>query len=259
MHRICLPIAPLLMSLLFPTAHAQVPEEIPAEPEEPEYLIELIVFRYRDGAQGTEEQWSASRPAEDEILLALQEDEEELREEELAEEEDSLPEEELTPEEIPDLPTQADLKPVPRREFQLLDIASRLASSRTYEPLAHVGWKQQGYPLEIAPAYELQMKLGQADLTGTVTFSKGRYLRLDVDVEYRPYGATFPQAEQQRYDPTGPIAPYSPVFFISENRRGMRSNEIHFFDHPQFALLARVTPLESAEPEQAETITEQTQ
>ena len=57
---------------------------------------------------------------------------------------------------------------------------------------------------------------------GTVTVSRGRYLHVDLDLVYQ--------------DDSG-------RFRFTSHRR-MRSNEIHYMDHPMFGVLILITPLE---------------
>lgn len=221
--------------LLGTSAYAQDSETALSEPEQ-EYLVELLFFRHKDETGDTQETWSA-RPR----ATAPEIDEEEVE----------ISEEVLAAEEIK-RSLAANLVRARRSEYQLLGISRKLASSRYYQPFAHIGWKQPGYLLDTAPSYRLNATLsGQGTLSGTATLSKGRHLRLDVHVEYRPQGGLPPltsREDNQNSNLSG-ASSLTPEFHIREQRRSIKSNEIHYFDNPTFGIIARITPLLTDEPE----------
>lgn len=73
-------------------------------------------------------------------------------------------------------------------------------------------------------------------LYGTLTLYRGRYLHIDADLRYRlrRYQASWTEREL----PSGP-----PVYVLDQRRR-MRSGELHYLDHPAIGLLVKVTPVE---------------
>lgn len=222
---------------------AQDTEEKLAEPEQV-YLVELLFFLHQGDAGGTLEEWSP-RPLEPEP-----EPEPEL---ETEPEVFEITEEMLAAEELKRSIAES-LVRARRSEFQLLAVSSKLASSRYYEPIAHVGWTQPGYLLDIAQPFSIENALaGQGTLSGSATFSKGRYLRLDVDIEYRPQGSFSLVAGREENQFAGGLSEQlssTPVYYIVEQRRSIKSNEIHYFDNPTFGIVARITPLLSDETEE---------
>jgi hypothetical protein len=112
---------------------------------------------------------------------------------------------------------------VPGDRFKLGGIEEALRRSHEYQPVAHFGWTQVGYPLNAAPQVDLDALLPQGSaLSGKASLSRGRYLHLTLNLSFQPPGG-------------------SPRYFLQQGRR-MRSNEKHYFDHPQFGVIAIVTP-----------------
>lgn len=135
-------------------------------------------------------------------------------------------------------------------------IADSLRRSNSYRPLLHWRWIQPGWERSRARLLHVQVPAGSAlpltqpsaqasklemqrlrDLTdpsavtgvglplldGTVSLSRARFLHLAADLIY--------------VDPATGI----PVQ-LKESRR-MRSNELHYLDHPRFGVLVQVTPV----------------
>lgn len=73
-------------------------------------------------------------------------------------------------------------------------------------------------------------------LYGTLTLYRGRYLHIDADLRYRlrRYQASWTERELS----SGP-----PVYVLDQRRR-MRSDELHYLDHPAIGLLVKVTQVE---------------
>ena len=90
-----------------------------------------------------------------------------------------------------------------------------------YRPLRHLAWIQRGTNRSRAPVVMLGDEPG-SPVYGTVTVSRGRYLHVNLDLIY--------QGEAGR-------------FRFTSHRR-MRSNEIHYMDHPMFGVLVLITPVE---------------
>ena len=117
---------------------------------------------------------------------------------------------------------EVSVTPFSNAQFKLTAIEDALRRSRTYQPLAHIGWTQVGYPLQGAPFVPLAPLLpAGVPLTGQVVLSRGHYLHLSLDLVYQPGN---PQA------------------YVLRQSRRMRSGEKHYFDHPAFGVIALVTP-----------------
>ena len=111
---------------------------------------------------------------------------------------------------------------LPRERFKLSAIAASLQRSRSYRPLAHFGWSQAGTPLNGTTPMPLGDLLPTGALTGSAALARGRFLHLTLDLSFQPEG------EVNRY--------------VLRQTRRMRSNERHYIDHPQFGVIALVTP-----------------
>lgn len=70
----------------------------------------------------------------------------------------------------------------------------------------------------------------QDRLRGTLTFSKGRYAHLDVNLVFR---------EAQRWMPWGVDVRH---YFMQQSRR-ILPNRFYYFDHPRFGVLAHIKPM----------------
>lgn len=79
---------------------------------------------------------------------------------------------------------------------------------------------------------------GKTQLYGTLTLFRGRYLHIDADLRYRlrRYQASWTERERA-------VAP--PVYVLDQRRR-MRSDELHYLDHPAIGVLVKVTPVEES-------------
>jgi len=112
-------------------------------------------------------------------------------------------------------------------KFKLTAIADTLKRSRNYQPLAHFGWTQPGFPRGDAKYLPINaMVPAGTGLVGQVALSRGRYLHLTLDLVYDAPGAAG-EATQR---------------FVLRQSRRMRSNERHYMDSPRFGVIAIVTP-----------------
>lgn len=112
-------------------------------------------------------------------------------------------------------------------KFKLSAIADTLRRSRNYQPLAHFGWTQPGYPRDAAKFLPINaMVPAGSGLVGQVALSRGRYLHLTLDLVYDAPGAAGEPTQR----------------FVLRQSRRMRSNERHYLDSPRFGVIAIVTP-----------------
>lgn len=113
---------------------------------------------------------------------------------------------------------------------QMTSVAARLGQSGRYRVLLHLSWKQPAFSESEAQAVHIKsvpQNTGGAIIDGTVRLHRARYLHLNADL------ILFPEFD------------LSNLFRLRQSRR-MRSNELHFFDHPVFGILAQVTPVEDS-------------
>lgn len=177
---------------------------------------------------------------------------------------------------------QATTPPLPfqmidESESQLGAVVNRLMLADGYSPVLHTAWRQPVIGRTEAPAVRLQSAMPQAQrggdetldellgassgealfgealvdadndvptntVDGTITVSRDRYLHLEANLLFREAVrerkttrllSIFNRDEQQ------------PETFRMQQQRRIRAGELHYFDHPKFGLIARVTPYEA--------------
>ena len=151
----------------------------------------------------------------------------------------------------PDAAAVSDAAAVPENQFtfrvlrpeelQLTNQYRVLARLPAYHPLVHGGWVTLGLPDSSALPVDLGV-LGVANPAGTVRLSLTRFLHVKLDLTYIDT-----QAAQR-----GPAAapgdltelPIAPRYHIDAERT-TRSGELHYFDHPAFGVLIKVTPVKA--------------
>jgi hypothetical protein len=128
-------------------------------------------------------------------------------------------------------------------QYQLDAVRGGLRNSSGYTVLFHRAWRQVGYDAAHAVPYPIHSlaENGRDSIEGSVTLVRERYLHLDVDVALTTAGRAAPALYSD-----GPGS--SPAFRLQEKRR-MRSRELHYFDHPRFGMIAMVTPYDAPEDE----------
>lgn len=161
---------------------------------------------------------------------------------------------------------------------QLQNVISRLGGNADYRVLYHAAWRQPAYgPDKAAPALihvdpfgtqtamltSLQQQSagasGSSDqtdagadnppapprsewlLNGMIGLVQSRYLHLDVDLVYQ---ARTPGAGESQ--PNGDTE-VTRTYRMQQSRRILNDN-LYYFDHPRFGVLAKVTPFKLPEP-----------
>lgn len=110
--------------------------------------------------------------------------------------------------------------------------AGKLAASRDYSPLLHLAWRQPVTAQADAPAVHLATEAAPGvapTLDGTLRVSRSRFLHIDVDLLLR----------NPETDTTAGLVR------LQQTRR-VNSGEVHYFDHPLFGLLVKLTPYDPA-------------
>lgn len=179
------------------------------------------------------------------------------------------------------------LQPLDSGSYQLTAIENTLARSSLYRPLLHFAWRQPGWektealPVRITlpfgtnppvyPATMPQIKITSPSesivtdttapyaqiqaatppthepllLEGALRVYLSRYLHLNVDLLYR-------ERVSYAVEPEGEQAGVEEIYYqgirMQQSRR-MRSNELHYLDHPRLGVIARITPVEVEEEE----------
>ena len=105
------------------------------------------------------------------------------------------------------------LSNLPGSAYRMQRIADSLNRSGAYRVLAHKAWRQTARKRTQAAPYPVSAADGA--LEGTITLVRERFLHLVVDL-----------ALQSTY--------------VLEEKRRVRSGELHYFDHPVFGVIAEV-------------------
>ena len=127
-------------------------------------------------------------------------------------------------------------------ELQLTSQYRVLNRLQAYHPLVHGGWVQLGLPDNEALPVDIGV-LGVTNPSGTIRLSLTRFLHVKLDLSYvegqpaqaGPAPAQGALAEQ-------PV----PARYHLSAERTTRSGELHYFDHPAFGVLIKVTPVKPA-------------
>jgi hypothetical protein len=142
-------------------------------------------------------------------------------------------------------------------EFELQDQASLIGKRDMYRIVAHMAWIQPGYSRTDAVPFPVAKLAGAASgLDGDLTLFLSRYLHMQFNLSIsgnpgldnldpedpQAMGSAYslPMATLPGQEPVQP-----PVYRIDERRR-MRSGELHYIDHPVFGVLARVSKIDAS-------------
>jgi hypothetical protein len=129
------------------------------------------------------------------------------------------------------------VRPLRPEELKLGTEYRRLRALAAYEPLLHAGWVLPGLPEGDAKPLDLG-SLGVLNPRGTVRVHLARFLHITLDLTYQANGAA---AAATGVDGLDEIA-LAPQYRLTATRSA-RSNELHYFDHPAFGVLVRITPV----------------
>lgn len=127
-----------------------------------------------------------------------------------------------------------------RSLYRLNGIRNALQQASGYRVLFHRAWRQVASDRNTAAAYPVHSLVtsGDRSVEGNIRLVLGRYLHLDVNLlqmSARDAGTVYSD---------GPGS--APAYQLKEQRR-IRSGELHYFDHPRFGMIARVTPYSAPE------------
>lgn len=160
-------------------------------------------------------------------------------------------------------PTTTAFRRVPGEELDLGGVARRLEQSGGYTVRAHLSWIQPGDDRATAAAVTLpvgedlaavgaqeqaQQALDDGDqdddnadamipsgLSGALRVWQGRYLHLDAKLHWRESDGE-PGGDSEASDDSG-------IVTMDQTRR-MRTDDVHYLDHPRLGVVARVTEVE---------------
>ena len=234
-------------------------EEV-ASPEA-RYMIELLIFAYENTGEENSEVWrNPARPSFAEYYTPAAEGNSDTRADLSAQ---------------PAVRTFFDTENDGVSQFK--GMMKRMEVNGHYRFLKHLIWQQamlpeeaqdyiyirggNSYPLEddvtlmsmssvSATKTDLE-PLGQNELEGIIRIHLSRYLHIKTDLWFTQFvqnDAGECKIDESPEDAEKPLPPklgYTPLihFDLKQNRR-MRSNELHYLDHPRFGMLIRITPVE---------------
>ena len=120
--------------------------------------------------------------------------------------------------------------------YTLENISYALEHSGRHSVLFHRAWRQLAYDKAEAVAYPVHSfsENGRDSIEGVIKLVRERFLHLDVNLQLM-----FTAAGANDLYSGAPAS--EPAFELSETRR-IKSNILHYFDHPRFGMIARVTP-----------------
>lgn len=178
------------------------------------------------------------------------------------------------------LPKGVDLKSsyklLKAKSYQLTDKVKKISESRTQRVIFHTAWRQPGLDKKLAlpiyfkrevpapPVVEDQSNSEQAIesdstavnstpsiLEGILRVTLARYLHLEAELTLRektpeiensenPFSILDNQSEPSKIEKQG-------VIHLNQKRRRIRSNELHYLDHPVLGILIKIMPYEKPE------------
>ncbi len=219
----------LLAALLALPVMAQEANDATEDAEIRRYTVEVIIFRYNQEVGVGSERFLPDEPPPaplDEELVIVEEP----------------PASPARPLPLPD----AELVLLGAREYRLDDVWDRLERLDVYEPLMHFGWTQATWPEEQTMALPLhRFARPPAGLDGSLTLYLNRFLHLVVDLQL--------EAPESFARQPAPALGYSdlparPVHYRIREDRILKNDELRYYDHPKFGVLATVRRFED-EPE----------
>jgi hypothetical protein len=208
-------------------------------PSIPRYQVEIIVFAHRDFDVGEERfpqeltplradqgdpslgvpTFEESGPPSADAVIAL--------------------EPETAPATTPPAEDPLAVRVLAPEELQLNTEYRKLTNLAAYRPLLHAGWVQPGLPEDQAKPVDL-MSLGVVNPRGNVRVYLSRFLHVSLDLSYQD-GAASNAAAAPPGNELREIAIAPRYRLVTE--RQTRSGELHYFDHPAFGVLVKITPV----------------
>ena len=230
-----------LAALVASAALAQAPQPPAADPAlPPRYEVEIIVFANRD-FDATEERFDFAPNGFGDDAAPV------LREAPVFDETTFAPREAPLPPVNPPTPTdplaaaRAEallVRPLRPDELKLGSEYRKLEAIAAYEPLLHTGWVLPGLPEADSVPFDLKT-LGVVNPRGTVRVYLSLFLHITLDLTYQAADAA--KSALGSNDGLDEIV-LAPQYRLTATRN-VRITGLHYFDHPAFGVLVRVTPV----------------
>jgi len=111
--------------------------------------------------------------------------------------------------------------------------AAALENSGRHRVLTHQLWQQSVEAKSASKPVQITGAAGELD--GALRFYLSRFLLVDINLSLKETTAAGVASEPGKE---------SPVYRLNEHRR-VKISEVHYFDHPKFGALVRVTPVKA--------------
>jgi hypothetical protein len=143
-------------------------------------------------------------------------------------------------------------KMLPSSRYKLGGVNKNLKLSSDYRPVYHVAWQQP--ELTKSRAKKVHIKNPEAKINGTVNLRGGHLLHLDLDISYfvdlttesitsfAEENISIAGEDVEEIEVDEEIIMSGTYAQMKETRR-IKLNELHYFDHPLFGVIMRVTRL----------------
>lgn len=186
----------------------------------------------------------------------------------------------------PDWPSARDTlayQTLAENELKQLALWQKLRGSAYHKPLLHLGWRQSSAAGESTSVVRVHTGLSlweqqavnekgqltplldnvitaealvpvQAEILGTLQVTRQRYLHVQADLLFRDWAnpelETGPLAQNQPGQWSGiEMQPFQAATYRLNETRRLRSNRLHYLDHPKFGMVVIITPFEFPIPE----------
>lgn len=146
---------------------------------------------------------------------------------------------------------------LPANERTLNAQAATLARSGTYSVLYHQAWRQTIYARKTHIFISGGKSIGgHQELEGSIALSVGQYLKIQTNLwlsQFAPAGTNvtevWPSLPQLPFADTG-ASDKTQDYLIKRivkvaQERSMRSNEVHYIDHPLLGIVVKIIPYEA--------------
>jgi len=169
---------------------------------------------------------------------------------------DDVPDYRNTIELVTDASGSNAFKMLPSSRYKLGGVNKVLKLSSGYRPVYHVAWQQP--ELRKSRAKKVHIKNPEAKINGTVNLRGGHLLHLDLNISYFVdlYTESVTSFTEENISVAGEDVEgteadeeiiMSGTYAQMKETRRIKLNELHYFDHPLFGVIMRVTRLEVEE------------
>lgn len=234
-------ITSLIVVLFLSLSAGAQDDEAPEIQEIRRYTVEMIIFKYAQDVGTGNEIFAGDEPDPDDALLDA----------------GTLTDSQRPARSRPRSARDVEFALLPRDDYTMGDIMSRLRRLDAYSPVMHFGWTQVTLPEEETQAIRLS-SMGRlpAGMDGSLTLYLSRFLHLVVDLQLDAPntandngargGSVSSYGDYGTSNEFGDIGRRGPVLYRINENRILRSGELRYFDHPKFGVLAKVSRVEES-------------